>query len=260
MSEIALDTIDFIKPQLELLEAPMADSLTHRRREVKYALHGVDARKVHTILRANARPVIHKHSESLVSSIYFDDNHLSSCRENFDGVSRRAKIRLRWYDMKSPGYQAFFEIKRREGYQVGKERYLIRSTIPISAWPYKDLVASLLSILPPHAATLLALRPEPVALVSYRRKHYHARQSPFRYTLDHSVHCYAQSGAIRPRLNFAHHLHDLVIIEAKCPLGYEPDLRCELFPLELRLTRSSKYVRCCQLLGMVTGSSASIQD
>ncbi len=246
--------------EIALVEAPETDGVTLRRREVKYALQGVDVHKLHSILRANTRPVIHKYSESLVSSIYFDDNHLSSCRENFDGVSRRAKVRLRWYDKKSPGYQAFFEIKHREGYQVGKERYLIRSTIPISDWSYKDLVASLLSILPPNAAALLAMRPEPVALVAYRRKHYHARQGPLRYTLDHGVCCYAQSGAIRPRLNFAYHLYDMVIIEAKCPLGYEQELRCELYPLELRLTRSSKYVRCCQLLGMVTGASASLQD
>ena len=39
---------------------------------------------------------------SLVSSIYFDDDQLNSCRESLAGVNRRTKVRLRWYDRPLP--------------------------------------------------------------------------------------------------------------------------------------------------------------
>ncbi len=81
-----------------------------------------------------------------------------------------------------------------------------------------------------------------------------------RLTLDYHVSCYNQVGKLLPFRNFKIPLNDLVILEVKSPLNHEEQIPKILYPLRLRLTRCSKYVLCCEKLGLSTGTRISFLE
>ncbi len=246
-------------PVFEILEtpAPGGGGVTALRRETKYALPHADAGKVRSILEANCRAVSHAGPVSHVHSIYFDDVCLNACGENMEGVARRTKVRLRWYDSPFPQERFFFEVKRRRGTLTSKERYCLRANAPLEALPYRQMVRALSRILPDSTGELLRARPCPVVLVVYARRHYVSRSGTVRITLDEGVRGYDQSGRARPCRAMARHLDGLVILEVKTPPGAEDTIPRLLHPLRLRVTKSSKYVQCCQALGAATGAQVA---
>ncbi len=234
--------------------------VTSFRREVKFALPAADKSKIRSILDINCEPVIYNRAESEVRSIYFDDLALSSCRANFDGTGNRTKIRVRWYDNVLPAGTFFFEVKRRTGQMIHKDRVKIIAPAETGSMMYKRLVSELAETLSTEHGEMLMMRPEPVVIVEYRRRHYHVPGSPVRLTLDYDIACYSQAGKSKPDSRFPIYLQDLVILEVKTPAGGEEEVRGLLYPLSPRVTRCSKYVRSCQLLGMSTGAGAALLD
>jgi hypothetical protein len=245
------------RSSLSLVERPDPAVATPPRSELKFELHRADVGKLDDILRVNHRPVVFAGRESIVHSIYFDDARLGSYVESVDGVGLRAKIRLRWYDSPLPERLAFFEVKRRRHELIEKDRYVVTCDRPLGELSYRELIAGLLDLLPPAPRELLAARPQPVVLIRYRRRHYHARRprTPVRITIDHQVAGSDQVGASRPRARFATALDERVILEAKAPPGWGQSVRESLHPLRLRRTRCSKYLLCCDRVGRATGAA-----
>lgn len=187
--------------------------------------------------------------ESRVHSIYFDDDQLSSCEESLAGISRRTKLRLRWYDADLSTGPAWFEVKRREGTMVRKLRTPLRLPAPMSEMGYGALMAALHAAMPEAHAAALALRSRPTMLVSYRRRHFRDPSTGMRLTLDHDISGMDQRSAVAPTRRFAVPIPDLVLVEAKVKPGDEPALRRLLAPMQPRPTRSSKYLTCCAHMG-----------
>ena len=99
------------------------DAIALSRRELKFVFPRTDVPALRRMLETNARAVrFGPERATSVNSIYFDDDRLTACRENLAGVSRRAKIRLRWYDTAMGGGLLFFEVKSRNGVLVEKKR------------------------------------------------------------------------------------------------------------------------------------------
>ena len=210
---------------------------------------GADYDKLRSVLDVNLRRVSYDGATSLVSSVYFDDWRLSSYHDNVDGVGRRFKLRLRWYDSDT-GRSCFFEIKRRVDLMVEKWRIELESDVPLHRIPYAALVRSLGSILPSGAAELLACRPEPILISEYRRDYYEAVGVPLRVTLDRHLVSYRQDGASSVTKRFGHKSPDALILEAKSPPGEALSLREWLHPLVPSVTKFSKYAFGVQQLGL----------
>ncbi len=238
-------------PCLALVDRPEDDAATRLRRELKFELRGADFGKLDTILRVNHRRVVFAGEESIVNSIYFDDPRLSCYGESVDGVGRRSKIRLRWYDSVLPERLAFFEVKRRRHDLIEKQRFAVTTgrhlgDRGLGELSYRDLIAGLLDVLPQAPRELLRSRRLPVVLIRYRRRHYRDRrpESPVRVTIDYQVTGFDQAGARAPRARFPTPLSDRVILEVKAPPGWHSSLRGMLYPLNPRRTRCSKYLLC----------------
>jgi len=220
--------------KLELVEEPREVSgVDLSRREVKFALPNGDAAKVRSILDVNCQRIVHSGPSSMVNTIYYDDIRLSGCQENLDGVPRRAKVRLRWYDDDDRGGRVFFEIKRRVDSMVHKERLELRAHQPLGDLTYREILEELQRVLPDSAAEMLLARPEAILMTEYRREYFRAPGS-------------------RARIR-----SELVILEAKIPKAAGEELRALLHPLEPYVTKSSKYVQGCLRLGLLDGSSAT---
>jgi SPX domain protein involved in polyphosphate accumulation len=221
------------------------------RKELKFTLPQADVDKLRILLEGNARRQVHSDEVSLVHSVYFDDPQLSTCRANLDGLGRRNKVRLRWYDRPLPGEEFFFEIKWRENRITGKHRFQVRAGEPIGCLDYRTLVATLTDALPEGCRAMLARYCEPTVLVRYRREHFVSRDQALRATVDYDICYFDQTGKRRISTSFVRRNEGLVVLEGKTPPGRERELRRLLHPLGARVGRCSKYVDGCQMLGLI---------
>ena len=224
------------------------------RTEVKFALPRADLGKLETILEVNCRRVSYRNRTSRVVSLNFDDHRLSACRENVDGSSRRAKLRLRWYDEPFPRGNLFLEIKRRRGQATSKERHSLPLATALESVAIRETAMALSRALPEAAAEALLARPEAIVIVEYERSYFVAPFESLRITLDSDLVFYSQVGHLRPSRRFPVHARDVVILETKTSVASEGRMRELLHPLEPRVTRSSKYVLGCQAIGLLPGT------
>jgi SPX domain protein involved in polyphosphate accumulation len=70
----------------------------------------------------NNTSAVRSYDNRIVNSIYFDDISFSSVRDNLAGISKRKKLRLRWYGHQKNSYP-IFEIKTKNG-RLGKKNIL----------------------------------------------------------------------------------------------------------------------------------------
>lgn len=227
---------------------PAPSTLT--RRELKFSLPHADADGLCRLLEVTTKPVSFAGPVSVVHSLYFDDARLSSCRESLAGVGHRFKTRVRWYDTPLPEQLAFFEIKRRLGNVIAKERVPLEEPTALFA-SFEALRQGLARQLDAGQRAVLAQRPDPTALVSYRRRHFVDPPSGIRLTVDWGIEGFDQTGVRRLSRRFGAGLDGELVLEAKLPEGGMDRLHEILHPIGPRLTRFSKYLRCCQAVGLL---------
>lgn len=92
---------------------------------------------------------------------------------------------------------------------------------------------------------------EPTVLVQYQREHFISADRRLRVTLDYGMVYYDQTARQRISTSFGLHHEGLAVLEGKIPIGYERELRWFLHPIAARITRCSKYVHGCRMLGLI---------
>jgi hypothetical protein len=222
-----------------------------KRAEVKYAMTGVDIDKLRSHLAGNCRQLIHNNRVSIVRSIYFDDETLSACRANLNGISSRRKLRMRWYDSVTPKQDVYFEIKWRENRITGKHRLHVRSLEPLDQLSYSQINDRLWHAMPEEYRCQMIIAPDPVMIVQYDREHFSSDDGSLRVTLDYNLMFFDQMGRQSISTDFPCRMEDHAVIEGKVPVGRDADLRRLLYPYVPRANRCSKYVHGCRLLNHI---------
>ena len=179
---------------------------------------------------------------------------LSACRANLQGLGRRQKLRLRWYDKPTPGQEAFLEIKWRNNRITGKHRFEIQSQLPLHQLTFKQIRRELFNVCPPELIPDLARYSEPIVIVQYRREHFVSTDKALRMTLDYDLTFFDQRGRERLTTRFGRKLEGFLVMEGKTPIGREAELRKLIYPFTPRAGRCSKYVHGCHALGHYRGS------
>lgn len=125
----------------------------------------------------------------IVNSVYFDDDHFSSVKDNLMGISRRSKYRLRWYgDMgQYDSSDINFEIKSRVNRTGHKTRRKISLTSNLDEIKFRDLQAALKTQLEPEFSFYKALYP--TLQVIYKRQYFEGSQG-VRVTFDNDISFY----------------------------------------------------------------------
>lgn len=223
------------------------------RKEVKYTLEHADIGKLRSLLGNKLSPISHNEPVSVVRSVYFDDPTLSACRANLDGLGKRTKVRLRWYDSPQPKKKAYLEVKWRENRITGKHRLHLDSDFDISRFNYRQIRRGLSKCLPPHFLDPFDRYPEPIVIVQYNRQHFLSPDERIRVTLDYGLTFYDQVGKSRFSTSFGKKMDGFVVLEGKAPIGSEWELRHLLHPLSRRASRCSKYVHGCGKIGILRG-------
>jgi hypothetical protein len=226
------------------------DTVT-RRRELKFVFNNADVAQLRHALLGHGKRIVHRQAVSIVRSLYFDSLTLSTCHAHIQGLSRRHKLRLRWYDSPHPQDHAFMEIKWRDNRLSGKHRVRLALAPGTLAKPFQELVPQLERALPEQFTARLEALDQPVMVVQYAREHFQTPEGA-RVTLDYDLKFYDQTRHQALSLSFPCALRSLVVIEGKVTPGGERALRLALYPIKARPSRSSKYVSGCHRLGLVS--------
>ena len=67
------------------------------RNEIKYLLNGVSREALFIQYKISSLLLSKLHPDRWVNNIYFDNINLDLFNQSIEGMSRRAKVRLRWY-------------------------------------------------------------------------------------------------------------------------------------------------------------------
>ena len=216
------------------------------RREIKYLVKRHEIEDIRSIFRTNFQPLWYNNETSLVHSIYFDTFDFDLARASINGVAKRCKIRLRWYDSPLPKEEVFLEHKRRDSETTGKSRQKLKLNKSLNEMTYDDLLCELRDSL--EASSYIQQISQAVTLVSYEREHYQSTNLPMRLTLDYDISCVAQGMTVKTE--FPQELPELAVVEVKVPADFTGNIEEQLQPLSLHRSRCSKYLRSLSLLGL----------
>jgi len=217
-------------------------NLKNFRYERKFCLEGISAKDIEPMLRLH--PAIFKeiYYERMVNNIYLDSIDLRSFFDNINGVSKRLKVRIRWYkDTFGLIKEPVLELKLKHNLHVGKLNYPL---VPFMMDKFFSIdtirevfeKSSLSGHLKFHLKELnFSL------LNSYHREYFLSADKKYRITLDYDLQTYK----LLPHYNnFLYKLkrQNTTIIELKYNESNNifADEITNYF--SFRLTRSSKYV------------------
>ena len=85
------------------------------RNEIKYLLHGVSKKTLFIQYKLSSLLLSKLYPDRWVNNIYFDNFNLDFFNQSIEGISRRAKVRLRWYGDFSKLENTVMEIKYKKG-------------------------------------------------------------------------------------------------------------------------------------------------
>jgi hypothetical protein len=198
---------------------------------------------------AAARSWIRLHPEALreaypprlVHSLYLDSPTLSSFDANMAGISRRRKLRLRWYGPPAARVTApVLELKYKENMMGGKKRQKLDWELEWER-PYTELLPALRSAAGAAWAAWLTAAIQPALLNQYRREYYATPDGALRVTLDTDIRAYDQR--LSPRANRERPLllPHTAIIEVKAPRAEAARLEQAMAFFPLQRMRNSKY-------------------
>lgn len=158
------------------------------RHEYKHIISAADLYMISARLEAAAKPDEHIKGDSyFVRSLYFDNHRDKALREKLDGVSRREKFRIRYYDF-DDGFIRLEKKFKRDGLCLKSSAELSRKqTDCIIAGDYGFLLDGQNELLTEFYIKLTAEQLRPKTIVDYRRKAYVFPYGNVRVTFDHNI-------------------------------------------------------------------------
>ena len=212
------------------------------RYERKFYIEGLTGKEAEAILKFH--PAIFKeiYHERTVNNIYFDTFGLKHYFDNVNGVSKRLKVRVRWYGdlfgfIKSPT----LELKLKHNLHVAKLLYPLESFTLDHNFSI-DVMRDMFKRSPIHEVTRLRLMGLNFSLLySYNRKYFLSSNRKYRMTIDTGMQGYKLSPYQNTFLHkSAEDTH--VVFELKYNRAQDEfvDTITSYFPF--RMTRNSKYV------------------
>lgn len=168
-----------------------------------------------------------------ITSIYYDDHNLRSVRDNIDGVEKRLKFRLRFYN--DDLNKVNKEVKIKSGF-IGYK--IVDKIDSLKFESISSIVKDKSHFFQGYTSSIL----RPTCLVSYKRSYFQGVNG-IRLTVDSKI----KSSRILNSSKFASKYHQYEVVEFKYDIDTDSYFREMVFPkfkkFNIRMTKSSKYVR-----------------
>lgn len=224
------------------------------RYEIKMVAEASQLPLVRSWLRTHPDAFRSAYPARQVNNIYFDTPGLRHFEDNIAGISKRKKVRLRWYGpdiSKIPG--STLEIKYKQNMKGWKDTRRVTAVLDLEKSKWPQLMEAIRKELDGTVALLFGESTQPIILNHYRREYYISFDGQLRITLDTKQKCLPQWFHKNP--NLAHPLpeQDQMVVELKAGAHNGSRAHTALLAIPLRVVRHSKYVTSAeQLLALLT--------
>jgi len=193
----------------------------------------------------------------IVQSIYFDTTFGRAVQENLAGISRRTKLRFRWYGADAEAVEGVFERKLRENTLGSKDVVPVEGRIRVEGAERRAFLRAVAAGLPAGARARLLQGHEPAQWIRYRRDYLTTADGKVRVTLDRDLRAFDQRLRRRLSSRFPTATPRLLVIEAKCTVDAYDEARRLVSSLSIPVDRCSKFVLASD---RVSGPHASIMS
>ena len=208
---------------------------TDKRIESKYITDSVRISEFYMLL--NNFGFRNSYAPRSVFSLYYDDELLTSVKDNLAGITPRSKYRLRWYKSKDQVYYGWqFEKKVKNGLTGYKEIESIINAIDLCG---KEISLDILSNIKNHSKFTKHLRP--ILICNYYR-HYYDLPSGQRLTIDKKIMFRRFHKKLNLNSSFGWAKSNYNIIEIKFQPSDKTVLTSLFKKLPISSSRCSKYL------------------
>ena len=221
------------------------------RHEVKFVTYAGEYAMLRNWLRTHNAGFRQAYPRRRINNVYFDTWNYRAWSENLAGISRRKKVRYRWYGDSLAPQPGQLEIKHRRNQLGWKQRYPVAMRVWAENWNWQDVRMALLEQLPPGARFWLDQNPQTVFINRYDRDYFVSGDGRIRATLDTGQRAFDQRLRQTPNLQRAAIMQDTVVLELKFSpqdRAFATDL---LADVPMRIGRHSKYMNAVRAIAMV---------
>jgi len=213
-----------------------------KRFERKWIFNSIDSNQLFILLHRSSLSFMNQFSDRYVNSIYFDDQHYSSLRQNIDGISEKKKYRLRWYGDFTNIINPTFEIKKKKGFDVSKEYFDLSEISNLNLFNYDDLKKIEVFI---NDNFNFKNKLFPILTTHYLRSYFVSSNNIIRSTVDRNLKSLLlYQGRIS---NIIKEYKD-IILEFKYDLDLDDYVRNNLDNISVRLSKNSKFVNSATVI------------
>ncbi|MBF0382432.1 MAG: polyphosphate polymerase domain-containing protein [Magnetococcales bacterium] len=211
------------------------------RYERKFNLGSISSFQAESLVKANPALFSECYPGRNINNIYLDSIDAMAYTDNVEGLSKRTKIRVRWYgDLFAHVARPVLELKIKEG-SVGEKKRCVLSPFSVDGEIYNTIQERLQGVqgLTPDELQSIE-QSRPVIMNRYFRKYYLSADGDFRLTLDYKLQFFAINRF--ENLFLRSSKCDDVIMELKYDTVMDDKIHEITAHLGHRLTKSSKYV------------------
>lgn len=177
-----------------------------------------------------------------VNNLYFETHDYSSASDNIYGISKRTKVRLRWYGSTIiyNEFNGFLEFKRKKNNLGWKDQYPVK----IKKKNFNNFILlknKILDHVPLKNQIEFSNYNLPFILNGYERKYFSTDDNKIRVTLDSSIKAFDQRWSNFLTKKNKINLPNVNIIEFKFEEKFKEDAIQLIKILPLRISKYSKY-------------------
>lgn len=221
------------------------------RHEVKFAAYATELASLRNWLLMHAAGFRTTYPPRRINNVYFDSWDYRAYAENLAGVSRRTKLRYRWYGEEEGPQPGVLEVKHRRNQLGWKQRFPVAMRVWTPGWAWDDVRLSLLEQTPPTAKLWLDRNPQTVFVNRYEREYFVSGDGRIRATIDTVQRVFDQRLRSLPNFRNVSITQDTLVLEFK----FAPEDRAlaaqVLAGVPVRLGRHSKYMNAVRSVAMV---------
>ena len=212
------------------------------RYERKFLIKEFEENQIESIIKFHQSQFSEIFESRIINNIYFDTVNMLNFSDNIIGISKRSKIRIRWYGS-TFGYikNPTLEIKIKKGLLGRKKKYPLKSFFLNNNFN-QEYIHNILqkSKLPINVNNYL--KPLKISLLNnYKRKYFKSANNKFRITVDSLLKYYKVNLIFN---NFIYKIVDKesVIMELKYNQNLDDQAINITNGFPFRLTKNSKYI------------------
>lgn len=210
------------------------------RREVKFISNEIFLSKILTWVSTSRLFLTKQFKQRSVNNIYYDTYGYDAYSDNLDGISKRVKLRYRWYGNNRTPNNGAIEIKKRLNALGFKDVYKI--SLPVNILSHNELKKNIRKNIPKERIPFLDYYSQPIILNCYDRNYFISQCKKIRVTIDTNHKVYDQRFSDRINTTIKANIAQYIVVELKFHPELTEYVSAKIYDIPMRISRNSKYI------------------